>query len=573
MKLSQLFGKTLRADPVEAETPSHRLLLRAGYIHPLAAGIYSVLPLGWRVQRRIEQIIREEMDAAGAQELLMPALQPRELWEQSGRHESLGPVLFQLADRRERLLVLAPTHEEVITLLARQYIQSYRDLPQRLYQLQTKFRDEPRPRGGLLRVREFIMKDCYSFDADEEGLEASYQAMRRAYERIFARCGLRTLMVEADSGAIGGKESHEFMVLADSGEDDLVFCQNCGYAANVERAEFKKPALPHEEPLPVEEVHTPGTTTIRDLARFLDIPEAKTLKAVFYNADGRVLFVVIRGDLDVNEVKLRNLTKARELRLATDEELQAVGIVAGFASPAGLRGVTVVADDSVLLGSNFVAGANRPDYHLRNVNYDRDFSADLVADIARASAGAACPRCEHPLTGARGIEVGHLFKLRTVYSEKLEATFQDRDGSVRPLIMGCYGIGVGRTMASIVEQHHDAQGIIWPPSVAPFPVHVVALNVDRPEVREAAEAVVAELEAAGLEVLYDDREESAGVKFNDADLIGVPVRLTVSPRTVAQDAVEVKPRTEPQGTLVGRAGAVAAVRAALDEVQRTLLPA
>jgi len=561
MRLSRLFGKTLRADPVEAETPSHRLLLRGGFIHPLAAGLYSSLPLGWRVQQRVEQIIREEMDAAGGQEIRMPILHPQELWELTGRAAALGPVLFRLQDRRERPLVLAATHEEVVTLLARTHIQSYRDLPQRLYQLQTKFRDEPRPRGGLLRVREFVMKDCYSFDADEEGLEESYQAMRRAYERIFARCGLTTLTVEADSGAIGGKESHEFMVLAETGEDDVVYCEACGYAANVERAEFRKPAVPSEEPREVEEVHTPDTTTIPDLARFLGIREAQTLKAVFYStADGRMVFVVIRGDLEVNEIKLRNLLKATDLRLATDAEVAEAGIVAGFASPRGIEGVTVIADDSVLIGSNFVAGANRPNYHLRNVNYPRDFTADHLADIARAYEGAACNRCGSALRWTRGIEVGHIFKLRSVYSEKLEATFQARDGGVQPITMGCYGIGVGRTMASIVEQHHDERGIRWPVSVAPFAVHLVALNLDRAEVREAADALAAELAEAGLEPLYDDRDESAGVKFNDADLLGMPVRLTVSPRTLAQGVVEVKPRTENQATLVARGEVVGRVR-------------
>ena len=561
MRLSRLFGKTLRADPVEAETPSHRLLLRGGFIHPLAAGLYSSLPLGWRVQQRVEQIIREEMDAAGGQEIRMPILHPQELWELTGRAAALGPVLFRLQDRRERPLVLAATHEEVVTLLARTHIQSYRDLPQRLYQLQTKFRDEPRPRGGLLRVREFVMKDCYSFDADEEGLEASYQAMRRAYERIFARCGLTTLTVEADSGAIGGKESHEFMVLAETGEDDVVYCEACGYAANVERAEFRKPAVPSEEPREVEEVHTPDTTTIPDLARFLGIREAQTLKAVFYStADGRMVFVVIRGDLEVNEIKLRNLLKATDLRLATDAEVAEAGIVAGFASPRGIEGVTVIADDSVLIGSNFVAGANRPNYHLRNVNYPRDFTADHLADIARAYEGAACNRCGSALRWTRGIEVGHIFKLRSVYSEKLEATFQARDGGVQPITMGCYGIGVGRTMASIVEQHHDERGIRWPVSVAPFAVHLVALNLDRAEVREAADALAAELAEAGLEPLYDDRDESAGVKFNDADLLGMPVRLTVSPRTLGQGVVELKRRTDEQATLVARGEVVGRVR-------------
>jgi prolyl-tRNA synthetase len=396
------------------------------------------------------------------------------------------------------------------------------------------------------------MKDCYSFDADEEGLDVSYQAMRRAYERIFARCGLNTLTVEADSGAIGGKESHEFMVVAETGEDDLVYCERCGYAANVERAEFTKDSAPHEEPLTIEEVHTPGTSTIQDLARFLGISEAQTLKAVFYVADGRIVFAVIRGDLDVNEVKLRNLLKAQDLRLATDDELRAVGIVPGFASPSKIEGVIVVADDSVQRGSNFVAGANRVDYHLRNVNYPRDFQAAHLTDIAKAFAGAACARCGNPLRTARGIEVGHIFKLRTVYSDTFEATFQDRDGNVQPMVMGCYGIGVGRTMASVIEQHHDEKGMLWPTTVAPFQVHLVALNLDRQEVREVADDLADDLMSQGVELLYDDRDESAGVKFNDADLIGLPVRLTISPRTLGQGMIEVKPRAHERPSLVSR---------------------
>lgn len=544
MRLSHLVSKTSKETPAEAETVSHRLLLRAGLIYPVASGIYSYLPLGWRVLRKIEQIIREEMDRAGGQELFLSALQPMEIWEESGRLGSFGATLFTLRDRRGRNLVLGPTHEELIALIARRYVRSYRDLPLLLYQIQTKFRDEPRPRGGLLRVREFIMKDLYSFDADEEGLEQSYQAMVEAYKRIYKRCYLPAVMVEADSGAIGGKESHEFMVLTPSGEDTVIHCPQCGYAANAEKAQGGK-GEPIDEPLlPVEEVPMPGVTTIEDLTRFLNIPPSRTLKAVFYKADEEVVFVTIRGDLEVNETKLRNLLKCTELRLATDDEVASAGLVAGFASPLGIKNVRTVGDDSITLGRNFVAGANKPDTHLKNVNYPRDFKVDILEDIALARAGQACPRCQGRLEATPGIEVGHVFKLGTFLSERLGVKFLDRAGNSRPIIMGCYGIGLGRLMAAIIEHSHDEKGIIWPPSVAPYHIYLCPLQMDSPEVAGAAEEIYRELQNEGLEVLYDDRVESPGVKFNDADLLGIPLRLTVSPRTLKDGNVEIKLRSE-----------------------------
>ena len=418
------------------------------------------------------------------------------------------------------------------------------------YQIQNKFRDEPRPRGGLVRVREFLMKDAYSFDVDEEGLDRSYVAMREAYKNIFARCGLPTLMVEADSGAIGGKDSHEFMLLADTGEDSVICCSSCDYAANGEKAQFVKPPVEREAELPLEEVHTPGKKTIQALAEFLGVPASKTMKAVFYSADGQMVFVSIRGDLEVNEVKLRNALKATDLRLAIDEEVAAAGLVAGYASAVGLKGVKHVADDSILLGNNFVAGANRPDYHLRNANSPRDFQPDLITDIALAQPGHRCARCGGELTVARGIEVGHIFKLGTGYSEALGATFLDSEGKERPIIMGCYGIGVGRLLAGAVEQNHDERGIVWPEAIAPYRVHLVALNMDNPEVGPKAWELYAALRKAGIEALFDDRVESAGVKFNDADLIGLPIRVTISPRTLAQNVVELKRRTEKEVALV-----------------------
>ena len=582
MRLSQLFGKTLRQDPAEAETASHRLLVRAGLIAPLAAGVYSVLPLGWRATHRIEQVIRDEMDKAGGQELRMPVLQPMDMWEETGRRAAFGENLFTLKDRRGRDLVLGPTHEEVITHLVKQNVSSYRDLPQMPYQIQTKFRDEQRPRGGLLRVREFDMKDLYSFDADEEGMEVSYQKMLRAYRNIFSRCGLPSLEVEADSGTIGGKDSHEFILPAASGEDQVLRCPSCGYAANQERASSAKPASPptpspsgtmergQEGEAPMEKVATPGVKSIEELSRFLGIPKRQTLKAVFYAIDGEVVFVTIRGDLEVNEVKLKNLTKARELRLATDAEVQEAGLVAGSASAVGLslrqaqgeRKVKTVADDSIAMGSNFAVGANEPGFHLVNANYPRDFQVDVVADIANAEEGHGCPVCGHKLELIRGIEVGHVFKLGTFFSDALGAYYLDREGQQRSVVMGCYGIGVGRLLAAAVEQNHDEKGIVWPPPIAPYHVHIVALGQQSDVVAEA-DRLYEELQQSGLEVLYDDREESAGVKFNDADLLGMPVRLTVSQRNLKNGQVELKPRVSDEATMAPTAEAVAAVRGLL----------
>jgi len=558
MRLSKLFGKTLREVPAEAETASHRLLLKSGMIHQVAAGVYSYLPLGWRVLRKMEQIIREEMDAAGGQELFMPVLQPLEIWEGSGRHLAFGKSLFTLKDRRDRSLVLAPTHEEVVTDLVRRNVKSYRDLPLMLYQIQTKFRDEPRPRGGLVRVREFAMKDMYSFDTDEEALDISYRQMLQAYKNIYARCGLPAVLVEADSGAIGGKDSHEFMVIAESGEDEIIRCSGCDYAANVEKAGFTKSSLDEEPLLPLEEVATPGMKTIDEVAGFLGVPGSKTLKAVFYSADGEVVFVNIRGDLEVNETKLKNTLKCTELRLATDEEVSEAGLVAGYASLIGLKGVKVIADDSITLGQNFVVGANKPDAHLKKANYPRDFQVDIITDIARAEAGHPCPRCGKTLKTTRGVEVGHIFKLGTVFSQMLGAFYLDGNGVQKPVVMGCYGIGIGRLLAAIIEHSHDEKGVIWPASIAPYQVHICSLGTDD-EIVLAAEKLYTELEEQGIEVLFDDRPESAGVKFNDADLLGVPVRLTVSRRTLKSDSVEIKLREQGNIELVS-----------LDEVSKKL---
>jgi prolyl-tRNA synthetase len=480
MRVSKLFGKTLRQASADADSISHQLLLRAGMIAQTAAGIYSYLPLGWRVLRKIEGIVREEMDKAGGQELMLPVLQPLELWQQSGRDASFGKSLFTLTDRKEHRLALGPTHEEVIADLVHRYVQSYRDLPLLLYQIQTKFRDEPRPRGGLLRVREFIMKDLYSFDADEAGLDRSYRRMRQAYRDIYARLGLPVLMVEADSGAIGGKDSDEFMVLTDNGEDEIIVCASCGYAANAEKAQFAKAAkddissqsrLDREndasKPLTLEEIATPGAKTILDVASLLNVPASGTLKAVFYAVGGRLIFVVIRGDLEVNETKLRNALNCSDIRLATEEEVNEAGLVAGFASPIGVKGLKVVADDSITSGSSFIAGANRPGYHVRNVSYPRDFKVDLTADIALAQPGHGCPRCRSSLSSARGIEVGHVFKLGTFISERFGASFLDAEGRSRPIFMGCYrnrtgAIAGGNRGAEPRRQRHHLAAVRGP---------------------------------------------------------------------------------------------------------------
>jgi prolyl-tRNA synthetase len=550
MRFSGLFGKTLRQAPAEAENVSHQLLLRAGMIAQEAAGIYSYLPLGWRVLKKIENIVRDEMDKAGGQEVMLPVLQPLELWQRSGRDVAFGKSLFTLTDRKEHTLALGPTHEEVVADLARCYVQSYRDLPLMPYQIQTKLRDEPRPRGGLLRVREFIMKDLYSLDADEAGLHESYQKMCQAYKNIYARLSLPALMVEADSGAIGGKDSHEFMILTEDGEDEVIYCSNCGYAANAEKAQFTKTAADAEALLSLEEIATPGTETIQEVAGFLGVPSNQTLKAVFYHADGEFIFVVIRGDLEVNETKLRNAVKRSELRLATEAEVNGAGLVAGFASPIGMKGTKVVADDSITLGSNFVVGANRPGYHLKNANYPRDFRVDLMTDIALAQAGYSCPECRGKLSLSRGIEVGHVFKLGTFISERFGASFLDSAGKSRPIVMGSYGIGLGRLLAAIVEQSHDDKGIIWPLAVAPYQVHLCPLSLDKSEVLSKGEKIYRELHKKGIEVLFDDRDESPGVKFNDADLLGIPLRLTLSPRTLQSQSVEAKWRTEKETRLL-----------------------
>ena len=569
-----MFGHTLREAPTEADTPSHALLLRGGYIDQLMAGVYSFMPLGHRVKRKIEQVIREEMDAAGAQEVTLPAIQPAELWDQTGRRAAMGQVLFQLTDRRDRALALGPTHEEVVTRLFADHAVSYRDLPVTLYQIQTKFRDEARPRGGLIRVREFTMKDAYSFDADDAGLDVSYGAMFEAYRRIFARCGVPTVPVQADSGAIGGKGSQEFIFLTNIGEDTIILCDTCTYAANQEKAEFVRPAAVAGDPLPHEDVETLGVTSIEALTAFLGIEARQTAKAVFFMATRAAtgetfpVFAVVRGDLEVNEVKLANALGGVELRPMVDAEVAAHGIVAGYASPVALpAGIRVVADLSLVDTPNLVAGANRAGWHLRHVNYGRDWQAAAIADIASAQAGHGCARCaaegrSGALRAERGIEMGHVFRLDTTYTSKMNVTVQDANGEQLTPTMGCYGIGVGRILSAAVEAHCDDAGIAWPAEIAPYDVHLVGIGLDRDaEAAADAEALYAELRAAGFEVLFDDRDERPGVKFNDADLLGMPLRLTVSSRNTKAGAVEVKARTATEAESVARADVLAHVRA------------
>ena len=604
MRYSQLLLRTLREPPSEAETISHQLLLRGGFVRQLTAGVYSILPLGQRVMLKIAAIIREEMDAAGGQEVTLPVLQPLDLWAAQpaqgvSRAEALGQTLFRLKDRRGRDLALGPTHEEVATQLAKEFVRSYRDLPQRLYQIQTKFRDELRPRGGLIRVREFWMKDLYSFDADEAGLDASYRAMLAAYQRIFQRCGLEAIAAEADSGAIGGKDSHEFLAPTESGDDDVIFCAQCGYAANREKAEFVRSSLQEEDEAALEEISTPGQKTIADLAAFLRISPTKTLKSVCYMADGRLIFALVRGDLEVNEVKLFNAVaraglNATTLHLATPEELQQAGrIVPGFTSPIGQdEHVLILTDTSLQTGKNFVAGANRADYHLRNVNAGRDFRVDAWEDIASAFAGATCARCGGMLSVRRVAELGHIFKVGKIYSELFNAMFLGEDGQEHPMLMGCYGIGLGRILALAVEQHHDARGICWPMALAPYQVALCALGTGDTDVTRAADELYAALGQAGVYVLYDDRSESAGIKLNDADLLGLPIRLVVSKRTLAQGAdaraagenaeaqprqaaatagaVEWKRRTEQESEMVALADVVEKTREFIASAQTAL---
>ena len=560
MRSSQLFGKTLRQAPGDAENISHKLLPRAGFIQQIAAGIFSLQPLGNRSITKIRNIIREEMDRAGGQEINMPVIQPRDLWEESGRAETFVPPLATFEDRRERQMIIAPTHEETATAMARASVTSYRDLPFTIYQIQTKFRDETRPRGGLLRVREFEMKDAYSFDADEEGLERSFQAMVAAYKRIFKRCGLDVVMVDADSGGIGGKDSNEFVLLAESGDDTILMSDESDYAANVEKAEFIKKEFPIGNLCEVEEFATPDIKTIEALAKLEGVSRSKTAKAVFYSVDGEVVIVTIRGDYDVNETKLRNLLGGSVPRLATPEEVKAAGLVAGSASAVGLEGVKSIVDDSITMGSNYLAGANKEGFHLRNVNFPRDFKADILGDIAEAKKGYPSPDGKGKLIAKRGIELGHVFKLGNVYSSKMGARYTDEDGQQNDVLMGCYGIGIGRMLAAAVEAYHDDFGMVLPSAIAPYDIYLAGLNLEDADISGKAEMLYESLQDAGFDVLFDDRDAPPGVKFKDADLMGIPVRVVISSRSMGNGGVEVKARAEKESEIVSEPDVIEAVR-------------
>ena len=569
MRQSQLLIPTLREDPGEAEIVSHRLMLRAGMIRKVAAGIYTYLPLGLRVIRKVERIIREELNKAGAQEVLMPIASPAELWLETGRWDFYGKELFRFKDRHERDFCLGPTHEEVITDLVRREVRSYRQLPANFYQIQTKFRDEIRPRFGLMRGREFIMKDAYSFDADEAGAKESYRKMYEAYKAVFSRCGLTFRPVEADTGLIGGTSSHEFMVLADTGEEGIAVCDACDYAANVERAELQGHA--HKPPPDTlrekRRVPTPGKKTVEEVTAFLKVPATRLVKTLLYRADGKTVAVLIRGDHEVNEIKLKKALGATDLVMvdaATVEKL--TGAPVGFAGPIGLKEVPLIADLSVRGLVNVVVGGNAADTHWVDATPGRDFTPDRYADVRSAVVGDACPRCTKPLRIVRGIEVGHVFMLGTKYSEKMKAIYLDKQGQERMIVMGCYGIGVGRTAAAAIEQNHDAKGVIWPAPIAPFHVHVLPL-ADKDKVLEAAIALETEFEKAGIEVLVDDRDERPGVKFNDADLIGCPYQVVIGEKNFSQGLVELKERRT--GTVTKLAPAD--IRARLTELLKPVL--
>ncbi|AQW24959.1 proline--tRNA ligase [Clostridium perfringens] len=542
MKMSNMLVGTLREVPAEAEIESHKLMLRAGLMRKMAAGIYNYMPLGLKVIENVKNIVREEMNNAGAQEFLASALIPAELWQESGRWDAYGAEMFRLKDRHNRDFCLGPTHEEVFTDIVRNEIKSYKQLPLNLYQIQTKYRDERRPRFGVMRSREFIMKDGYSFDKDQEGLDLAYEKMRKAYVNIFNRCGLDAKAVAADSGAIGGSGSAEFMVKSEVGEDDVVFCTACDYAANIEKAPSTPEHGEKQELMEVEKVETPAVKSIEDLAKFFECSPKKIAKTLIFQADDKVVAVVLRGDREANEVKIANaIGEVIELEMASEEAVkEATGAAVGFAGPMGIKVDMLLVDQEVANMYNFIIGANETDMHLKNVNYGRDFEG-IVGDFRNVTIGEKCPECGKEITISRGTEVGHIFKLGTKYSESMGATFIDEDGKAKPFIMGCYGIGVTRTVASIIEQHNDENGIIWPLEVAPYHVSVIPANVKNEEQATKAEEIYNELRKMGVEALLDDRKERAGVKFKDSELMGIPMRITVG-KMIGEGQVEFKLR-------------------------------
>lgn len=543
MRASELYAPTLRETPAEAEVVSHQLMLRAGMIRRATGGIYTYMPLALRTLRKIEAIVRQEMDAKGGQELLMPIMQPAEMWQETGRWDVYGDEMFRLKDRHNRQFCLGPTHEEMITTLVRSDVRSYRQLPLKLYQIQNKYRDERRPRFGLMRSREFIMKDLYSFDKDEEGLNKSYDQMYDAYTKIFTRCGLSFRAVEADGGAIGGSGTHEFMVIADSGEAAIVYCPACDYAANVEKAELKAIAVTEEELQALETVDTPGTKSIEAVTALLNVTADKTIKTIVYTTDKGTVLALVRGDHEVNEVKVQNLVGCLTIELADERIItEDLASASGFIGPVGTTCKIVIADITVMNMYNAICGANKVDQHHRNVNVNRDFTPTIVADIRQIQENDPCPHCSLPVKTARGIEVGQVFKLHTKYSTALKATYLDNNGREKPMVMGCYGIGVSRTMAATIEQYNDECGIVWPAAIAPYHVVVVPISAKDEAQMLLAEDIYGKLNASGIETVLDDRNDRPGVKFKDADLIGYPLKITVGPKTLTDHVIEVKVR-------------------------------
>ncbi len=555
MRVSQLFNQTLRKSSDQNDVAGHQFLIQAGYLRPLASGIFGYLPLAQRTLANISKIIREEMDAIGGQEVSLPVVHPAEIWQESGRWYSINEEMGRFKDRNGRDMVLAMTHEEAVAAVTRDIIQSYRQLPALIYQLQTKWRDDPRPRAGLIRTREFTMLDSYSLDRDEQGLDMQYQAHYAAYLRIFERCDLPVMAIKSDTGMMGGTFAHEFMYLNPIGEDTIIICDSCGYAANRQIAKFKKLTNASEEAKEIEKVATPDKKTIADLVDFLHIPAERTAKAVFLMAEiegaWQLVLALLRGDLELNETKLSHILHSAQLRPALDEEIKVSGAVPGYASPIGLKNILIVVDNEIPNLRNLTAGANELGYHLMNVNYGRDFKADIVADIACADQGLLCPECGKPLTSQRGIEVGNIFKLGTFYSEHMGCNFLDEDGISKPIVMGSYGIGLGRLMSCIAEEHHDEKGLAWPVPIAPYTVYLIHIEDKTAETRTIAESLHTKLQEAGLQILYDDRDASPGVKFNDADLLGIPFRLTISARSLSNGGIEIKSRASDSTQVIG----------------------
>lgn len=572
MLASKLYSPTLREIPADAEVASHQYMLKAGMLRKNGSGLYSFLPLGRRVTLKVEQIVREEMDATGAQEIMMPIMQPAEIWHESGRWSAYGPEMFKLQDRHDNGYCLGPTHEELITTLLRNELRSYKQMPLILWQMQNKYRDEIRPRFGLMRSREFVMKDAYSFDVDEEGLHKTYQIMYDAYDRVFTRCGLNFKPVEADSGQIGGSHTHEFMALAAAGEAEVVSCSKCQYAADIEKAVPNTLDMAAEDAADVELIETPNCSTIEDLANFLQIPVEKTIKAVAFDVDGKTVLCMVRGDHEVNDVAVQNLVGGNMIEPATDEELKAHGLQPGYMSPMGAdtpdnESFYVIVDPTAMNVPNGVTGANKHGYHYKNVNPKRDFQNVTVATIRLMTKDDVCPHCGAPIDIVRGIEVGQVFELGTKYSEALNATFLDQNGKAKPYVMGCYGIGVTRTIAAAIEQFHDDKGIMWPVAIAPYEVVVVPVSSKDEEQMKIAEGLYTQLKGMGVDVLFDDRNERAGVKFNDADLIGYPVRITVGKKSAADQTVEIKVRRTGHEEVAAIADSAARVQAILNELR------